>query len=154
MAVSKGDEVIIEIGENEEDDGGVAKEDFRWFRLLLPPWGVNTRMLDPPPGCDCCLHFRMDLWLFGVVLEQLVSQSSKAESLPSVMEIPLLSTSCRINVDLVSTSEDEAAAAAAAAAARAACCSCTILEEGSWRCGGVGVSANFQMYSHKSDAVH
>ena len=136
--VSKGDEVIIEIGEKDDvdDEGGVAKEDFRWFKL-----GVDGRMLDPPPGWDCCLHFLMDLWLIGVVLEQLVSQSSKAESFPSVMQTLLLvSTSLsRPNFGLVSTSE----AVAAAAAARAACCSCKILDEGSWRWGGVGVSAKF-----------
>ena len=57
--VSKGDEVIIEIGEKDDvddEDGGVAKDDFRWFKL-----GVDGRMLDPPPGWDCCLHFLMDL---------------------------------------------------------------------------------------------
>ena len=62
----------------------------------------------------------------GVVLEQLVSQSSKAESLPSVLHTPLVSE----------TSVDVAAATAAAAAAEAsaaACWSCTILFEGSWR---------------------
>ena len=62
----------------------------------------------------------------GVVLEQLVSQSSKAESLPSVLHTPLVSE----------TSVDVAAAAATAAAAEAsaaACWSCTILFEGSWR---------------------
>ena len=60
----------------------------------------------------------------GVVLEQLVSQSSKAESLPSVLHTPLVSE----------TSVDVAAATAAAAEASAAACwSCTILFEGSWR---------------------
>ena len=83
----------------------------------------------------------------GVVLEQLVSQSSKAESLPSVLHTPLVSET---SVDVAA-----ATAAAAAEASAAACWSCTILFEGSWRReGGVGVSANFQMCSHKSDAVH
>ena len=121
--MSKGDEVMIEIGEKDETDGGVAKEDLRWLLLrgvvqawILPPPGAS------PPGCDCCLHLRMDLWLMGVVLEQLVSQSSKAESLPSVQ--PLVSTSVTVAAP---------AATAAAAAATAACCSCTILVGGSWR---------------------
>ena len=52
---------MIEIGENDEveadDPGGVANEDFR-----LEGLPVDGRMLDPPPGCDCCLHFRIDLW--------------------------------------------------------------------------------------------
>ena len=85
----------------------------------------------------------------GVVLEQLVSQSSKAESLPSVLHTPLVSET---SVDVAAAA---ATAAAAAEASAAACWSCTILFEGSWRReGGVGVSANFQMCSHKSDAVH
>jgi hypothetical protein len=133
---------MIEIGENDEveadDPGGVANEDFR-----LEGLPVDGRMLDPPPGCDCCLHFRMDLWLIGVVLEQLVSQSSKAESLPSVRQtLPLLSTSFSLpKVGLLSTSEAGLAAWAAAAASKAACCNCTILDVGNCRWGGVGVSS-------------
>ena len=65
----------------------------------------------------------------GVVLEQLVSQSSKAESLPSVLHIPLVSET---SVD-VAAAAATAAAAAAAEASAAACWSCTILFEGSWR---------------------
>lgn len=61
----------------------------------------------------------------GVVLEQLVSQSSKAESLPSVLHTPLVSET---SVDVAA-----AATAAAAEASAAACWSCTILFEGSWR---------------------
>ena len=61
----------------------------------------------------------------GVVLEQLVSQSSKAESLPSVLHTPLVSET---SVDVAA-----ATAAAAAEASAAACWSCTILFEGSWR---------------------
>ena len=64
----------------------------------------------------------------GVVLEQLVSQSSKAESLPSVLHTPLVSET---SVDVAAAAA--ATAAAAAEASAAACWSCTILFEGSWR---------------------
>lgn len=66
--------------------------------------------------------------MIGVVLEQFCSQSSKAESLPSV---------------LVSTSAVEDAAAAVEANAKG---------RGSAGGGGGGVSANFKMSSHKSNA--
>ena len=64
----------------------------------------------------------------GVVLEQLVSQSSKAESLPSR---PLALKSVTSAGDFAAVAA--AAAAAAAEASAAACWSCTILFEGSWR---------------------
>ena len=64
----------------------------------------------------------------GVVLEQLVSQSSKAESLPSVLHTPLVSET---SVDVAAAAATAEAAAAEASAA--ACWSCTILFEGSWR---------------------
>jgi hypothetical protein len=64
----------------------------------------------------------------GVVLEQLVSQSSKAESLPSVLHTPLVSETS-VDVEVAAAT----AAAAAAEASAAACWSCTILFEGSWR---------------------
>ena len=42
----------------------------------------GLRNLFPPDGWLICRHFRMDLWLIGVVREQPES-SSKAESTPS-----------------------------------------------------------------------